>query len=185
MCLGARPEWRPAQDLGRSAGSATDLAAQLVLDVLPVNVQVREVCESVIPADCPQTALVDSRQAPQLAWPLKYALVCGDELVALQRGCHDDPIRRVAVHVRQLAGANGDGATDGNLDQPLSQQIPAPGVEVKAKSQLLLLKTHADFPERNGGDCGETLAKLVGEPSTRSRPQPLTAPLMPQEDMGV
>ena len=77
-------------------------------------------------------------------------MICGHQLVTLQRGGDDQAVGRVTVHVRQKACPGRDPAIDGDFDQSLIEQIAAPGIDPKTQIKMAFLDPHANFPEGNG-----------------------------------
>ena len=66
-------------------------------------------------------------------------MICGHQLVTLQRGGDDQAVGRVTVHVRQKACPGRDPAIDGDFDQSLIEQIAAPGIDTKTQIKMAFL----------------------------------------------
>ena len=112
-------------------------------------------------------------------------MICGHQLVTLQRGGDDQAVGRVTVHVRQKACPGRDPAIDGDFDQSLIEQIAAPGIDPKTQIKMAFLDPHADFPEGNGRNGHTAFLQRALKHAASSRPQPRVALLLPQQNVSV
>ncbi len=89
-----------------------------------------------------------------MSGPTEDPLVGGNEPVALQGGCDNQAVCRVAVHVPQQGRSSRDSAVDRDLYEASVQEVTPPGVDVDLKIEVTFSNPHSDFPYgygRNGG----------------------------------
>ena len=85
-------------------------------------------------------------QPVQVSGPVKDTPVGCDKPVPAQSGGNYQAVCGVSVHFWQKAGAHSYLAVHRNFNETVLNKSPAPGIQSKAKVNLVLLDSHADLP---------------------------------------
>ena len=141
VCQSSASDWKsapaPYLDTGVSLGVGGGALSYLQGDYTALPSSPGSVGLQPAPAACsPDHVSVRphsvARTQSSLPGQASMRFVGGDELVAFQRGGHDQAVGRVAVQVGQQSGAGGYETVHGDFVHALLEQISPPDIQIEA-----------------------------------------------------